>query len=139
MISQTAEYALRAMVSISGKKEGFISSIEIAKATQVPIDYLLKILQDLGAAGLLQRKRGPSGGFMLARAPEKINILEIVQTFDSIRRIEKCPLGLEKHSPFCPLHQKLDDILKELQCHLASVFLSDLLRDKEMPLCKGKK
>lgn len=127
MISQTAEYALRAMVWIAGRPEGYWSSAEISQATCVPTDYLLKILQSLGEKGLLDRKRGLKGGFKLARPSEKISILEIVQLFDPIRRIEKCPLGLKEHAQaLCPLHKKLDDITKELICHFSTVFLSDL-------------
>ncbi len=139
MISQTAEYALRAMVHIANTESGFVSSSEIAKATHVPIDYLLKILQDLAQKGLLQRKRGPSGGFMLAKTTQEITILEVVEIFDPIRRIDKCPLGIEGHTSLCPLHKKLDSIAGELQCHLASVSLSDLIRNKKPVLCKIKK
>lgn len=128
MISQTAEYALRAMVWIAGQPEGYLGSADISHATGVPTDYLLKILQSLGEKGLLDRKRGVKGGFKLARPAEKISILEIVQLFDSIRRIEKCPLGLKEHAQaLCPLHKKLDDITGELLCHFSAVSLSDLL------------
>lgn len=127
MLSQTAEYALRAMIQIAGQPERYVSSSEISQATKVPLDYLLKVLQSLGTAGMLERKRGLKGGFKLARPPEKISILEIVRIFDPIQRIQKCPLGLKEHaSALCPLHKKLDHIAGELECHLSSVSLSDL-------------
>ncbi len=140
MLSQTAEYALRAMVWIAGQTEGYQGSAEISHATEVPVDYLLKILQSLGENGLLDRKRGLKGGFKLARAPDKITILEIVQIFDPIRRIEKCPLGLKEHGlSLCPLHKKLDDIAGELVCHFSAVSLLDLTHAKHQSLCRSDK
>lgn len=140
MISQTAEYALRAMVWIAGQNEGYRGSAEISCATGVPVSYLLKILQSLGENGLLDRKRGLKGGFKLARAADKIAILEIVQIFDPIRKIEKCPLGLKEHGlSLCPLHKKLDDIAGELICHFSAVFLSDLTRAHSQSLCRSER
>ena len=47
MISQTAEYALRAIVYLSDQERKPRTTVQIAKATQVPAGYLAKVMQSL--------------------------------------------------------------------------------------------
>lgn len=132
MFSQTAEYALRAMVWIADHPGRFVNSTEIAQATQVPFNYLLKILQTLSEAKLLESKRGLKGGVKLAKSADKIALLEIIQIFDPIQRIRSCPLGLKEHErSLCPLHHKMDELAHEMECHLGMTFLSDLVERKQ--------
>ena len=64
MLTQTSEYALRAMVYMARKGEGKYAGVkEIAKATEVPSNYLAKILQQLAKAGVLESQKGFGGGF----------------------------------------------------------------------------
>ncbi len=136
MLSQTAEYALRAMVWIAGQKKEFSSAPAVAAATKVPIDYLSKILQTLGAASFLDRKRGFNGGFKLKKPAKQISILDIVSLFDHIQQIEQCPLGFKEHAPsLCPLHSKLNHVISDYRCQLSSTSLADLLKNDGFPLC----
>ena len=64
MISQTAEYALRAMVFLA-MRESAATNEQIAQVTKVPPGYLSKILQQLGKAKLVSSQRGLGGGFVL--------------------------------------------------------------------------
>jgi len=54
----------------------------ISKQYKIPLDYLLKILQQLVRANILNSVRGPHGGFTLARPPAKISFLNIVEAVD---------------------------------------------------------
>ena len=76
-------YALLAMGYIA-KKQGkkLIVSQAIAKEYNLPLEYLLKILKDLAKANVLRSKRGPRGGFSLARSPNKISMLEIIEAIE---------------------------------------------------------
>jgi Rrf2 family protein len=112
LFSSTAEYALRGIVYLATNREGLWSSQAIADATKVPPKYISKILNDLVSAGLIISRRGPNGGFALAREPEQISILDVVNAVDPIRRIETCPLGIPTHGHnLCRLHRKLDDTI----------------------------
>ncbi len=109
MISQTTEYALRAVVWLAQHKEAPQTRHQIAEATQTPPDYLAKVMRALGRAGLVKAGRGLHGGFKLARPAESITILDVVNVVDPVQRIRKCPLGLAQHSEqLCPVHQRLD-------------------------------
>ncbi|MBI84053.1 MAG: transcriptional regulator [Planctomycetaceae bacterium] len=136
MISCTAEYALRAIVYLADQT-GPQTNAQIAKATQVPGGYLSKVMQGLGRAGLVNGQRGLRGGFTLAREPEKLAVLEVVNVADPVRRFHKCPLdthGIE----LCPLHRGLDDAAKAVEETFGDTTIADLLHvpRHRKPLCR---
>ena len=88
MLSNTAEYALRAIVYLATHQDRPCTAQAIAKATKVPSGYLSKVLQDLVKAGLTHSQRGPNGGFTLSRSPRRMSVLEVVNAVDPIRRIQ---------------------------------------------------
>jgi Rrf2 family protein len=138
MFSVTAEYALRAAVWLA-QCEGPQTTAAIAEATQVPPDYLAKILRLLARAGMVRAARGPNGGFELQRHPSAINILDIVNVVDPIVRLKSCPLGLASHGrKLCPLHRKMDDALAVIEAAFCDTNLADLARSGDRhPLCEA--
>jgi len=82
-ISRSIGYALLAVGYIAQHKDKkIILSQDISKKYNIPLEYLLKILQQLVRADVLRSKRGPRGGFSLARPPQKITMLQIVEAVD---------------------------------------------------------
>ena len=80
-ISKSTEYALLAAVHVAKNyKEGRVLSQQISKEFNIPLEYLLKILQHLVKANVLRSKRGPNGGFVLARDARKISLLQIIES-----------------------------------------------------------
>jgi len=59
--------------------EGWIGAETISKEYEVPLLYLLKIMQQMVKANVLRSKRGPHGGFRLARLAKEITLLEIIE------------------------------------------------------------
>jgi Rrf2 family protein len=104
-----------------------VNSETIAQRTKVPKGYLSKILRDLVLAGLIDSQRGPSGGFTLARAPERMSILDVVNAVDPIQRITKCPLGNPAHIHLCPLHRRLDDAIGMIEHEFKRTTLAEVL------------
>ncbi len=81
--SRTTDYALLATVHIAQNyKEGMVLSTQISKEYKIPLEYLLKILLQLARANILRSKRGPNGGFVLARDAKKISLLQIIEAVD---------------------------------------------------------
>ncbi len=115
MFSQTVEYALRAAAHLAALDGKAVNSENIAAATQVPQGYLSKVMRDLVVAGLVVSQRGPNGGFTLARPPDRISILDVVNAVDPILRIRQCPLGNPAHLKLCPLHRRLDDAAAQIE------------------------
>lgn len=137
MISQTAEYALRAVVFLAKNADTAYTAEQIAKVTQVPAPYLSKVLQPLIKARLVQSQRGLGGGFSLTTKADRITILQVINAVDPIERIETCPLGLEDHtSTLCPLHKRLDDAVALIEQAFAKTTISELLQTPaDNPLC----
>jgi Rrf2 family transcriptional regulator, nitric oxide-sensitive transcriptional repressor len=138
MISQTTEYALRAVVWLAANPEKPLTAQQIAEATRVPAGYLAKVLQGLSRAGLLHSQRGLGGGFTLARPASSLTMWEVVQAVDPLKRIKSCPLGFEAHSDqLCPLHQQLDDAIGQIEKTFTACKISKLIDSSHgaAPLC----
>src|SRR4051812_13006650 len=128
MLSQTAEYALRAMVNLAANPGEARTAQDIAVQSHVPLDYLSKVLNGLARAGLVTGQRGRGGGFQCTRPPQLITVLEVVSAVDPLRRITTCPLGLQAHgTSLCPLHRKLDDAVRTVEEAFASTTIESLV------------
>ncbi|MBS2005023.1 MAG: Rrf2 family transcriptional regulator [Candidatus Obscuribacterales bacterium] len=139
MISQTAEYALRAVVLLAMHPESSFTTQQIAQSTKVPFAYLSKVLQALVRANLMRSQRGLGGGFTLAQPASAITILSVINAVDPIARITTCPLGLEEHGlNLCALHKRLDDATAMVEKVFADTTIGDLLLrpTSSVPLCE---
>ena len=141
MITQTAEYALRAVVYLARIGGGPAITEEIAEITKVPPGYLARILRDLSKAGLLTARRGVGGGFALAKPAGTITVWDVLEGAESgIGRIRECPLGIAEHgTSLCSLHQLLDDAIAEVERVFRSTSIQDILTSnrKSKPLCQS--
>lgn len=138
LISQTAEYALRAVVWLATRPEESLGTARIAKAIKVPAGYLAKVMQKLARAGILVSAPGRSGGFRLARPADRITVLEVVESVDPLQRIETCPLAIPTHGArLCPLHKRLDDAVLSVQTAFGGATIQDLILEEtdSPPLC----
>ena len=139
MLSQTVEYALRAMVYLAASDEEPQPTELIAEKTKVPAPYLAKVLQNLTRKGLVRSQRGVRGGFLLARVPEDITILDVVNAVEPIQRISTCPLGLKSHGVrLCPLHFRMDRALAMVEEAFRQSTLAEVLAEpsQSVPLCE---
>ena len=138
MISQTSEYALRAVVHLAQIGHGPAVASDIATATRVPLGYLHKILRMLAKDGILLAQRGSGGGFALAKLPSAISVLDVLRATDTVvGRIERCPLGIPGHTSLCSLHHMLDEAIAETAARFAATSIADLIvpRADIAPLC----
>jgi len=139
MISQTVEYALRAVAFLSEHAPAARTTGQIAKATKVPQAYLSKVLQCLSRAGIVRSQRGTGGGISLAIDPAELTVLTVVNAVDPIERIRQCPLGLSAHGVrLCPLHRRLDNALAMVETAFGATTLAEVLAEpsESVPLCE---
>ena len=137
MISQTVEYALRAVVFLADHGEPRTTQ-QIAESTKVPAPYLAKVMQSLNRAGLVHSQRGLHGGFTLAKTPAALTIWDVVQAVEPFQRIRTCPLELESHrTRLCPLHKRLDDALAMIERAFKETSVAEILAEPttSKPLC----
>ncbi|MEX2186032.1 MAG: Rrf2 family transcriptional regulator [Pirellulales bacterium] len=141
MLSQTVEYALRAVVYLASESPAARTTDEIAAKTLVPKAYLSKVVQGLVRSGIVRSRRGVGGGVMLSESPEHVTILDVVNAVEPIQRIHTCPLGLVSHGArLCPLHKRLDAAMAAMEQAFAATTLAEVLADpsKSVPLCDVK-
>lgn len=139
MLSKTAEYALRAVVWLGREPGAAQSADQLSRATQVPRRYLHKVLQDLVREGLVKSQSGPGGGYAIAKDPQNITILDVVNSVAPVERIRACPLGLASHRSLCPLHAELDRAYAATETAFARVSIAQLLHSTNpiAPLCEA--
>ncbi len=138
MISQTAEYALRAVTHLAYNAGAPQTNRQISESTHVPMPYLSKVLQGMARAGLIRSQRGIYGGFVLARSAADLTVYEVIQSVDPIARILSCPLGLKAHGVnLCPLHRRLDDAMALVEKAFKDSTIADVLAEPttSKPLC----
>jgi Rrf2 family protein len=130
MISQTAEYALRAVIHLAKNQTRAQTTHQIAASTRVPIAYLSKVLQGLARAGIIHSQRGLGGGFTLLIPSDQLSVYTVIQSVDPIKRIISCPLGNEDHQKrLCPLHRRLDNAIALVENSFRETMIEDLLYD----------
>lgn len=139
MLSQTVEYALRAVVYLAGNPSEASRTSDIAGATKVPPAYLSKVLQSLRRAEIVRLQRGIGGGVSLVTPPDKLTILHVVEAVEPFQRIHTCPLDLKSHGTnLCPLHRRLDDAMQSVEQVFAETTLAEILAEPttSVPLCE---
>lgn len=142
MISQTVEYALRAVVTIAQQDGEACTARKIADVTDVPFAYLSKLMQGLVRGGIVKSQRGLHGGFVLLKDPKDLTILEVVDVVDPIKRIRECPLNIKSHgSTLCPLHRRLDKAIESTEKIFRDTTVAEMLSQpgSVTPLCEETK
>ena len=81
-ISARTDYAVRAMLTLAAAGQDTVTGQALAADQQLPQKFLEAILTDLRRTGLVRSRRGPIGGYALARPPSEIAIGEIVRAVD---------------------------------------------------------
>ena len=131
-ISQSAEYALRAVVWLAVHHDTTLSTPHIARRTKVPPGYLSKVLQTLSRAGLVKSNPGRAGGFRLNQPPEQTRVIDVVNAVDPVKRMRRCPLGLKSHRHrLCPLHRRLDEAAAAVQRAFGETTIAEILAEGE--------
>ena len=122
-ITRQADYALRAMLYLAGlESTQRAATSHIAEAQRIPPSFLAKIISQLSIAGLIHTSRGARGGVSLARSPEDISILEVVEAIDGPLTLNECTVA----EGICSFGE--DCVLRPIWCE-AQADLVDRLRN----------
>jgi Rrf2 family protein len=101
-LKNQVEWALHCCAILAGVSgDGRLSARDLAQLHGVPKEYLSKALQALSQAGIVEGSLGPTGGYRLARAPEKISFLHIVEAVEGEAPRFVCT-EIRKHNPCRP-------------------------------------
>ncbi len=120
-VSSKAAYGLQALFDLAFHGVGrAVQARELAERQGIPLRYLEQILQELRRAGLVEAKRGPGGGYGLARPPAEVRLDEVTEALDG--PIAGWPLGSDD-----PAARVWGDVAGRVQAALAQTTLADLV------------
>ncbi|MGO9115547.1 MAG: RrF2 family transcriptional regulator [Thermoguttaceae bacterium] len=138
-LSQSATYALQALLQLAESGEGvLITRGKLAANGKMPERFLLEILHDLVKRGMLRSTRGGGGGFALARRPEDITLLDMIEAVDG-----PLPAGLPNGNTMPEplrnwLQANLEQVTESTRTGLAGITLKQLLAAGARPAAENQ-
>lgn len=133
--TRASDYALRGMVYLARQSSGRLSMAgEIAAAENMPEHFFSKIFQNLAKSGLVNSFRGSNGGFALARSPEDIRILDVIEAIDGPVCASKCTTAPEscERSGSCPFRLYWQEAEESVLSVLKKYSVADAANHVEM-------
>lgn len=127
LLPQTAEYALRAVLYIAAHDRP-VRVAEIATELDVPQNYLSKTLHQLARDGVLSSTRGPSGGFSLGIAADRLTLQRVVSMFATAGG-RRCLLGhgVCGEIPACSVHHRWSPVATQMRAFFETTTVADLI------------
>jgi Rrf2 family protein len=127
------EYACRALAQLAKHHDGrtLTRLDDLAQREAVSGNFLVQILNDLRRAGLIDSRRGKSGGYLLGRAPESITLRQIVDAVDPA--LLQCSVSREGESGVA-VRNAWDQISTSLQQALDQITLESLASSAGGPM-----
>jgi Rrf2 family protein len=136
MLTQTSEIAIKSLIYLGLKSnKSPIPPYEIAEKMGCSSSYLAKVMGQLVKAGILRSYRGPQGGMTLAKEPEDINLLEIVEAVQGLLIALYCKSIGDDIGPVCSFHKAMWDVHNSMTQALRRWTLADLMKQ---PLPTGE-
>jgi Rrf2 family protein len=132
LFSKSCEHAIRAVLYLAENRDtSFISIREIAEKSNISFHFLGKIVQILTKKGILNSYKGPNGGVSLARSPDEITLLQVVEAIDATNfSMDGCAMGTSHCDPDnpCVLHDNWSMVRKQIWEMLAVKSLMELVK-----------
>ena len=130
-LTNTTDYAIRIVCYLAIKKHR-VTTAKLASELKIPESYIPKITKQLKKEKIISASEGISGGYALAKNPEKISLFDVISCMESTMAISRC---LEKdgfcsrnYTDCCKVHQVLLDLQNTYNNRLENVKISDIIR-----------
>jgi Rrf2 family protein len=104
-LSKKTQYSLRALYALTRSRGRSLLIAEIAAHEHIPKKFLEQILLALKAQGLVASKKGPRGGYTLARSPETVTLGEVIRIVEG----PLAPLPCVSETAYSPCDECADD------------------------------
>ncbi len=132
-ITLEADYAVRIMQVLCKAGNVRIDAREISKRAFVTQSFTLKILRKLAAAELVRSFKGTRGGYIAARAPQDITLLEVIEAIEGTYHFSRClqqdhvcTMGT---SGICSCQRVFEKITDSVRMQLKNNTFKDLMED----------
>jgi Rrf2 family nitric oxide-sensitive transcriptional repressor len=129
-LTSFTDYSLRTLLYLAANRDRLVTIQDIADLHVISKNHLMKVVYQLGLAGLVETVRGRNGGLRLAKEPKEINIGALVRSTETDffmaecfdRANDTCPL-----TPNCKLKHTLNAATKAFLAVLDQQTLEDML------------
>ncbi len=140
-VTRAGEYGVLGLLGLARRPFGQVVMIEeMSREEGIPRSFLAKIFQSLARAGIVRSVRGTRGGFALARQPETITTLEIIEAIEGRIAVQRClqaPAECPQVGgcPLCGLFEQAQTQVKEV---FARTTLAGLLKSRTPAASSGR-
>ncbi|MEA2081463.1 MAG: Rrf2 family transcriptional regulator [Elusimicrobiota bacterium] len=130
-MTRSTGYAVRAILELAQKRGEFISSRQISKSQRIPYQFLRRILQELIGHELVLSKGGRSGGFKVARNPDLITVVDVMNIFQGEIQLSDCMFRNKPcvHRSNCVLRKRIVKIDEKVKNEFKNISIGGLLKD----------
>lgn len=139
-LTRAADYAVRVMVQLAASPtDRRVLLPELAAATDAPESFLSKVLQALSRAGLIDSKRGHSGGFHISSRGRSASMLDVIEAIDGPISLNLCLVSGKAchrmaHCPAHPVWQRAQMAMLEV---LSQAKVAEMAEEQARPVCVG--
>lgn len=89
-LTSYTDYSLRVLIYLGLQSDRRVNVSEISERFRISRHHLTKVINDLSRGGFVRSYRGKGGGITLARAPEKINLGQVVRFTEGSLQLVEC-------------------------------------------------
>ena len=132
-LNQASDFALRVLIFIANCDEKLAKIDDISKRYHISRTHLMKIVNKLARAGLIETVRGRNGGLRLNSSPESIRIGDVVRAIEEDFALVECLRGPENNciiTPACQLPAIFEEALSAFMAVLDKYTLSDITQNR---------
>lgn len=129
-LTRAGEYAIRCVLYLSISGKGVLAKRkDIARTMEIPEQFLGKIAQQLSRAGIIEIVQGAGGGFRLITSPEKLTLLDVVETVIGEIALNDCVANPNRcyRSPSCTVHHVWEKAREQLRDTLRQARFAELI------------
>jgi Rrf2 family protein len=131
VLNKETDYAVRALISLGLKPEGWVSAKAISDEQGIPYQFLRRILQELIRQGLVLSKEGAGGGVRLGKNPVEIGVAEVIEIFQGKVQVSECMFRKQlcSNRANCVLRHEIMRIEQMVNQEFAKVTIGKLIAD----------
>ncbi|MDX1610158.1 MAG: SUF system Fe-S cluster assembly regulator [Halofilum sp. (in: g-proteobacteria)] len=135
-VSKLTDYATVVLAQMAREPGTVHTAADLAERTHLSRPTVAKLLKQFARVGVLTSYRGAHGGYLLARPPEEISAVEIIDTIEGTLAMTECSLGHDQCEieHVCNIGHHWQRINRAIRAALDEVSLADLATPAQIPL-----
>ncbi|KFN45061.1 SUF system Fe-S cluster assembly regulator [Arenimonas oryziterrae] len=128
-VTKLTDYATVVLTALAERPDRVHSAAELAERAKLELPTVSKVLKPLAHAGLVESFRGASGGYRLARAPDRISLYDVVEAIEGKLGMTECSgeHSTCEHEPHCDVQshwRRINDVIADA---LRGISLAEML------------